>query len=129
MLSIDNQQQPIQETMLTQYDREKLEEVGQKFRAAQAPYHMMVESLLNPDTTLLYMACLRDDGRITPDERSLLDWFKQFTSSIEQLSDPDRRELINCAFHGYYACNDPLSNRVQLESEEIDESVNDASVA
>ena len=126
MLSIDNQQQPIQETMLTQYDREKLEAVGQKFRAAQAPYHMMVESLLNPDTTLLYMACLRDDGRITPDERSLLDWFKQFTSRIEQLSDCDRRELINCAFHGYYACKDPLSNSVQLDGEETE---NDASVA
>lgn len=89
--------------MLSAEDKQRLEILGRKFKASKAPYHMMIDSLLSPDTTLLYMACLHDDGRISEDERALLDWFKRFSVQSAQLSLSDQREMINAAFHGYYS--------------------------
>ncbi len=108
--------------MLSMNDKQKLEIVGQKFRAAKAPYHMMVDSLLNEDSTLLYMACLHDDGRITPDEKELLDWFKLFSARASKLVMSDQREMINCAFHGYYK-NPSETEIVAWDSQERDANV------
>lgn len=110
--------------MLSAEDKDKLEVLGRKFKASKAPYHMMIDSLLSPDTTLLYMACLHDDGRITEDERALLDWFKQFSVQSAQLSLCDQREMINAAFHGYYSYRHQghKSKAVMLENSEAESS-------
>ncbi|MDJ1169368.1 hypothetical protein PMG71_08020 [Roseofilum sp. BLCC_M154] len=110
--------------MLSADDQDKLQILGRKFKASKAPYHMMIDSLLSPDTTLLYMACLHDDGRITEDERELLDWFKQFSAQSAQLSLSDQREMINAAFHGYYSYRHQghKSKAVMLENSEAESS-------
>ncbi|MDB9517985.1 hypothetical protein PN466_13605 [Roseofilum reptotaenium CS-1145] len=115
--------------MLSIEDKKKLEILGCKFKASKAPYHMMIDSLLSPDTTLLYMACLHDDGHITEDERSLLDWFKRFSVQSAELSLSDQREMINAAFHGYYSYRyqGQKTKAVSLEAAEVES--NQSSVA
>jgi len=107
--------------MLSADDKQRLEVLGRKFKASKAPYHMMIDSLLSPDTTLLYMACLHDDGRITEDERELLEWFKQFSAQSAELSLSEQREMINSAFHGYYSYRHQgqKSKAVNLEAQEV----------
>ncbi|MDJ1178638.1 hypothetical protein PJF56_07170 [Roseofilum sp. BLCC_M91] len=108
--------------MLSTDDKQRLEVLGRKFKASKAPYHMMIDSLLSPDTTLLYMACLHDDGRIDQDERELLEWFKQFSAQSAELSLSEQREMINSAFHGYYSYRNQghKSKTVSLEAQEVE---------
>jgi len=115
--------------MLSAEDRQKLEILGRKFKASKAPYHMMIDSLLSPDTTLLYMACLHDDGQITEEERALLDWFKMFSGQSAQLSLSDQREMINSAFQGYYSYRYQERKTQKITLEEHEEQAHQSSVA